>query len=123
MSALEEVSEKGVHRKHCAEPWCGLIKSGKKTIEGRVCKGDWLSVNIGDIVIFYDDSKECKTKIINLHKRNSFAQLISDFKKKLLPTIDLSNIQNGVDIYRQFYTESDEQKYGVLGIEVKLVDV
>ena len=93
----------------------------KKTIEGRLCKGDWEKVKVGDIIVFFDNKHECKTKVKNIYKCNSFATLISDFKEQLLPTIDLSDLRNGINVYRQFYSESNEEKYGVLGVEIQIL--
>ncbi len=43
---------------------------------------------------------------------------IEDFKK-ILPNVDM--VDEGVVIYRQFYTEEKEKEFGIVGIEVGLV--
>jgi ASC-1-like (ASCH) protein len=62
------------NKKHLSQPWFDYIKSGEKTIEGRLNKDFWSNININDIIIWYNDAigtfgdnncyKSFKTKII-----------------------------------------------------------
>ena len=110
-----------IFRKHCAQPWFDLVRRGEKTIEGRLFKGDWKKMRIGDEIVFFNGNQEFKGKIINLYRRESFFQLISEFKKQLLPGIDLTDINNGVEVYRQYFSQEDEKQYGVLGLRIQLL--
>ena len=38
--------------KNLSEPWFSLIHEGEKTIEGRLNKGDFANMVVGDIIVF-----------------------------------------------------------------------
>ena len=54
------------YKKHLSEPWFSLINLKNKTIEGRLNKGDFKLMNVGDKITFYNDDfhhRECVVKI------------------------------------------------------------
>ncbi len=110
-----------VYSKECKQPWFGYIFKGIKTIEGRLFKGDWAKMVVGDRIEFYVDDQRFVCEIIALWRKSSFKELIEQYQGKILPGVDLSDVQNGVDVYRQYFKESDEQKYGVVGVEIKVL--
>ena len=93
------------------------IKNGKKDIEIRLNDEKRRLINIGDTIEFInvDTSETLKVQVINLHKYKSFKELFNSFDNErfgLKKTDDES-------IMRNFYTKEEEEKYGVLGIEIK----
>ena len=98
------------------------IKAGTKTIEMRLLDEKRQQYNIGDVLIFKKRPEETETisaKIINLHKFKSFADLYSKFNK-----IQLGYKENETakpDDMNFFYSKEDQQKYGVVGIEIELI--
>lgn len=99
------------------EPWFTFIKKGKKTVEGRLNKGRFASLKINDILIFENNGQECKVKIVDINKYNSFKELMEkEGLEKVLPGVE--SIDKGIKVYRQFYSEEDEKKYGILAISL-----
>jgi hypothetical protein len=41
-----------IYEKNLSEPWFSLIKLKIKTVEGRLNKGDFANMNIGDFILF-----------------------------------------------------------------------
>lgn len=41
-----------IYEKNLSEPWFSLIKLKIKTVEGRLNKGDFANMNIGDSIVF-----------------------------------------------------------------------
>ena len=35
--------------------------------------------------------------------------------------INIKTINDGVNIYRQFYSKKDEEKYGIIAIKIKII--
>ena len=102
------------------EPWFSFICNGDKTIEGRLNKGIFSKFTIGDYVIFQNKNNSCKTQITNINEYKSFEKYLdSKGLEKTLPSV--KTIEAGISVYRQYYSEGDEKKYGVLAIEIKLV--
>jgi len=102
------------------QPWFGYIKNGQKKIEGRPNRGIFSKLVSGDIIVWHNSDNICRTKIISIRKYNSFKKMIQEEGlNNILPNIN--NIEAGVNIYRKFYSEKDENKFGVLAIELSLI--
>lgn len=114
-------------RKSLREPWFSLVKSGKKTCEGRLNKGEFAALKLGEKITFYkdkniccSDSNEFSVVVTGLFSYPSFEVMLeSEGLSTVLPPI--KTIKEGVEVYRQFYSEEDEAKYGVLAICVRVV--
>ncbi|KAM0069655.1 putative PUA-like superfamily protein [Helianthus debilis subsp. tardiflorus] len=87
---------------HVQEPFFSQLKDGHKTIEGR-CAG---RLNRYDI------------KKVDVHLYASFSDMLAaEGLAKVLPGVD--TIEEGIQIYRKFYSEEREKSNGVLAILVK----
>ena len=100
-----------------------MIRTGQKTIELRLNDEKRQKIQIGDIIEFSQkETKERLTaKVVGLHRYNSFSELYNE-----LPLLscgyteaDISEAKpEDMDLY---YTPEQQSKYGVLGIEIKVV--
>jgi ASC-1-like (ASCH) protein len=120
---IEFVHEYKVHRKSVRDPWFSYINSGEKNVEGMLNKG-WVSeLARYDRIIFMRNGKESdnfSTYVTELKYYKSFRDMLESLgNSRVLPGI--GSIDKGVEIYRQYYSEDDETKYGVVGIHVKLL--
>lgn len=110
-----------IYHNHRAEPYFTFLKNGQKTIEGRVKKGWYQYVTVGDHIQVFNEEEtdmiETKVKRVSTYDPIK-AMLESEELKKLLP--DADSIDNGIQIYRQFYTPEQEEEFGVVAIEVEL---
>lgn len=97
-----------------SEPWYGYVVSGKKRIEGRLYKGKFASLAVGDTLCVNEVSQ---FKVAALRLYPSFRAMLSkEGIANVLPGV--TSIKAGSAVYRAFYTEADEQQYGVVAIEV-----
>ncbi|MBO5954586.1 MAG: ASCH domain-containing protein [Clostridia bacterium] len=98
------------------------IKKGTKTIEMRLLDEKRQQYQVGDILIFKkrpDEIETIKAKIVNLHKFNIFADIFNRFDKTKLG-YEENEIANPNDM-QEFYPIEEQQKYGVVGIEIELI--
>ena len=96
------------------------IISGRKLIEGRLNKGIFSKLKSDDILILSSNKDSCKIKIINIINCNNFNELFSCCDlNKILP--DKTSVKDGIKHYNNIYKNKDIQKYGVLGIVIKLI--
>ena len=108
--------------KGLSEPWFTLIKKGYKTCEGRLNKGDFAKMEVDDIIEFRNNNRAFQVVITNIKQYDSFYDMIKKERlKNVLPDKSIKTILEGVKIYRQFYTEEDEKKYGVIAINIKTI--
>lgn len=98
-----------------------MIKSGQKTIELRLYDEKRQLVNIGDEIVFTNTvtGETLQTKILKLHRFDSFADLY-----KSLPLLKCGYTSENVGSatpadMEQYYSVDEQNKYGVLGIEIK----
>ncbi|MCH5300962.1 MAG: RNA-binding protein [Ruminococcus sp.] len=102
-----------------------MIKSGEKTIELRLNDEKRRLLNVGDEIEFInteDDKQKLLTEIVAMHHFKSFEVLY-----KNLPLLkcgytqeDIANAKaSDMDIY---YSKEKQSKYGVLGIEIKVIN-
>ena len=104
------------------EPF-SLIKCGSKTVELRLFDEKRRALSVGDEIVFQNRASETeaiKAEIIALHKSDSFVSLLSE-AMLLKSGFSGETKQDAADIMRKYYTEEDEQKFGVVGIEIRLV--
>lgn len=122
------------HRDFLNEPWFSEIKCGRKTVEGRLKKSWIKTLNPYDMITFeravpvnqLDESKKSQKNIIqvlvtSITLHPSFIDLFDTYDiKNILP--GKSNYDQGVGVYRQWYSEDAEKNLGVVGICVKIIE-
>ncbi len=106
-----------------SEPFC-KIKSGSKTIELRLNDEKRQQVQVGDFIEFTmldDTSQKLTVRVTALHHFNSFAELYAALPKKKLGYAP--NEMPDPDHMDAYYPRDKQEKYGVLGIELRLTDL
>lgn len=100
------------------------IKNGSKTVELRLNDEKRQKVQIGDFVEFScldEPKKKNQTRVTALHHFGSFAELFSAIpKEKFGYASDETLDSNFMD---EYYTREEQEKYGVLGIELYCTDL
>lgn len=97
-----------------------LIKDGTKTIELRLNDEKRQLIQIGDYIIFENrtTAEQLKTRVINLHKYDSFKTLYKHFDKILLGY--QPNESADPEDMEEYYSKEEQNKYGVVGIEIAI---
>ena len=114
------------YRKHLVDPWFTLVANSIKKVEGRLNKGDFAKLRIGDEIEFYNDdiegvSRTATVTVDAIRKYKSFrAMLSSEGLATVLPLKEITSDKTGVALYRGFYSKEDEDTYGVLAIKFSL---
>jgi len=97
------------------EEYLDLKKKKKKKVEGRLYDEKRKQINPGDAIVF---EGKLKVRVKSIRKYSSFKEMLErEGIERVLPGVH--NIEEGVRIYRQFYTEEEEKKYGVVAIEIE----
>lgn len=123
-----ESSQSGgeIYYKNVKQPYFDQIREGLKTHEGRLNKGDFAKLKIGDFIVWENEKEKCKTKITELLHYKSFVGAITDIGlDKVLPTQykEKKTIEEAVkNVYRKFYSEEDEKTYGAIMVGVEKVE-
>lgn len=108
---------------HISEPWFTYIKNGQKIAEGRPKKGKFNNYKVGDILTIFNNklNSNYNVEIIEILKYNTFYEMLKDLGiENVLPGI--KTLDDGVNVYRQWYSEDVEKKFHVIAIKIKLLD-
>ena len=106
-------------RKNCTEPYLSQLISGDKIVEGRVNKGDWANLRIGQQIYLYSNDNSGVFEVVNLHLVHNFKQLYYRFGHKLLPLVD--DAETAAKIYGQWFRDELIQNHHVIGVELKYI--
>lgn len=106
----------------CQEPFL-LMESGEKTIELRLLDEKRRNVEVGDTIRFtmvghYE--RHLEAKVIALHKFPTFADLFATELFSRCGFEKRTPVQ-AVECMRKYYSEEQEKKYGVVGIEIEVM--
>ncbi|AAL80579.1 ASCH domain-containing protein [Pyrococcus furiosus DSM 3638] len=98
------------------EEFLELIKLRKKKIEGRLYDEKRRQIKPGDVISFEGGKLKVRVKAIRVY--NSFREMLEkEGLENVLPGV--KSIEEGIQVYRRFYDEEKEKKYGVVAIEIE----
>ena len=117
--SMASQNECAVHEMHLNDRPFQSVKSGNKTIEMRLYDEKRRKIKKGDIIIFKNNDQRLQAKVINLHIFDSFDLLYSAFDKQKIG-YDKNEPAKPSDML-EYYSKEDQQKYGVVGIEIELI--
>ncbi|KAJ7947475.1 RNA-binding ASCH domain protein [Quillaja saponaria] len=102
---------------HVQESFFSKLKDGLKTVEGRCAVGNYNRIESGNLIFF---NKCVLFEVQGIRHYTSFSDMLeAESLQKVLPGVE--TVEEGVKIYRRFYTEEQEQSNGVLAIGVSKV--
>ena len=86
---------------HLSEPWFSLISLGLKTVEGRINKGKFQQMQIGDIIEWNNEDfleRKILTKVIGKIEYKSFTEYLeTEGLDKCLP--GMPSLAHGLSVY------------------------
>lgn len=100
-----------------SSPWYEHIRDGRKTVEGRLCKGLFADLRSGDKLKILDKSGGyiC-ARVLAVRRYKTFEEYLShEGLRATLPGV--RTISDGVAVYRRFY--SPEREFGVCAIQLQ----
>ena len=102
------------------EPFA-LILSGRKTIEMRLNKPGREKISKDDIIVFTNNNGDkLKVLVLGVYKFPSFEALYDSFDQRKLGYLP-NQFANPKDML-QYSSIENIEKYGVLAIEIKVID-
>jgi len=99
------------------------IKNGTKRLELRLNDEKRKDLEINDIIIFEklsDGIEYLNTKVKKIYKYNNFKDLVNDFDIELIADKSITKDEL-LKTLNEIYTVEEQNKYGVLAIEIELI--
>ncbi len=100
------------------------IKAEVKTIEARLLDEKRENLKVGESIQFTntdDQNDKIKVNIKDLSRFNTFTDMFSNLDLSKFGFSAETSVSEAVQIMRQYYSVDEENKYGVLGIHIKLI--
>jgi ASC-1-like (ASCH) protein len=123
---MSQLHRSAHHVMDVAEPYHGLIKSGRKPVEGRKISGRWSKLRRGDIITMTSPGKDSfRVEIvhINFYLPSTGDPLTFYLENetliRALPNVD--DIDEGRQVYLQWSTEEEIKSMGMMGIVVRVI--
>jgi ASC-1-like (ASCH) protein len=99
------------------EPYFTYIKNGTKKVEGRLNKGEFLEMRVGDLIL---TNGILMLEILNISIYKTFREMIQqEGIKNVIP--DANSLDEAESVYYNFYTKTEEEKFGVIAIQIKIL--
>ena len=111
------------HEMKLQPKYYNYILTGTKRIEIRLYDKKRQQIKIGDIIKFLKEpelKESFNAKVIGLLRYNSFEEMFEDFDISILSDESMTKDEL-IFILEQFYTKEKQEKYGVLGIRIKII--
>jgi len=112
-------------RKHIANPpetpWLDWIISGDKIYEGRLNRGYWAQLEVGDSLYLTDNRKLVFVQVTDKHFFSDFADAYSHLGQSLVPIPKLTG-QTVNKLYAQYFTDLDVDQFGVVALGLKVIN-
>ncbi|KAL4310061.1 hypothetical protein GQ457_01G023610 [Hibiscus cannabinus] len=97
---------------HVQEPFFSMFRDGLKTIEGRCAVGKHDNIEPGSMILL---NKSLVLEVQDVRRYATFSKMLeAESISQVLPGV--KSTEEGVHIYRKFYTEEKERSNGVLAI-------
>ena len=112
-------------KEHLSEPWFTLVNLGLKTFEGRLNKGRFKELEVGDVIEWYNSDfcdRSVWTRVISKNAYKTYEDYLTEKGiKNCLPGI--VDMREGLSVYYKYYTKEQEQEFGVVAIELKKINL
>ncbi len=108
-----------IHTMKVEKEFFRLLISGLKKVEGRLYDDKRRSFKEGDYIkLVTNDGDEAYFLLVAIEVYSSFKEMLKTVGlKNVLPNV--RNIQEGISVYRRFYSEDEEKRYGVCALYLK----
>ena len=102
-----------------------MIASGRKTVELRLNDEKRRRISVGDVIEFTRTDREEKLscRVVGLHLFSTFRELYSHFPLTAIGYAEEDVATASPDDMDAYYTKEEQEKYGVLGIELQVITI
>ena len=104
-------------------PWFDWVVAGVKRYEGRVRRGEWAQLRVGEHVEFYEDTgRRVVVRVEALPHYDNFAAAFGAHGAELVPVAG-ADAAMVTRLYGQYFSDADVSENGVVAIKMQVVCV
>ena len=112
-----------VHKMKLRKIYYDMIKNGTKIYEGRLNDEKRQLIDVGDIITFQKEpelNESFDAIVKDLIYFDSFEEMVNTLPLEKIG-FKTKTTQEVIEIYHQFYSIEDENRYGVVAIKVEIL--
>ncbi len=106
-------------------PYLKWLKDGVKTAEGRVNSEKYQNIKVGDEIMFTDikSGDFISGTVTFKHQYTTFEDMLkAEGVKNMLPFLDDSDLEKGVQVYQNFPKSERVKEFGCVAIGIKVTN-
>ncbi len=106
------------------QPWLDWIEVGAKKYEGRIFRGSWNKIKVGDILNLYGGTKTVKTRVTAIKRYKTFAEAYIALGSELVPIPNATVSEVAAFYAGLFKTDADVadiEEFGVVAVGVQVI--
>lgn len=109
------------------------IIAGRKTVEGRLCRGKFADYKVGDIISLRRDYRDengvlhegepdqARVRISAVREYKTFLEMVTvEGYEKVIPSA--ASPDEAAAEYNKYYSLAEQRRYGVLAIEIERIN-
>ena len=110
-----------LHDMNLQPKYYDFMKYGTKRIELRLYDEKRQKIELGDEIEFSkSETEKFKAKVVGLIRYQSFEDLFKDFPIEILADKTMTKDEL-LNVLSEFFTKEKQQKFGVVGIRIKII--
>jgi ASC-1-like (ASCH) protein len=104
-----------------SDPWFDAVREGTKRVEGRIKRGKWSTVRVGDRWNISSLRGETfSIKVLSIREYPSFEEyIVNEGLRNVLPGI--TDVSHGVKLYEQYCGKGADLESGVVAFEIEVM--
>ncbi len=109
-----------IHKMDLERKWFEEMLKEKKIVEGRLWDEKRKKIKVGHIIMFKSENERIFAEVQSIRLYPNFRDMIiAEGLERVLPGVE--SVDEAVKVYRKYYGENEEHKYGVVALEVRLL--
>jgi ASC-1-like (ASCH) protein len=122
MAIVEEGATTTMTTMEVCEPWLSLLRSGRKTVEGRKGTPRWSRLAVGDVlqVCGPEPGAPCFPVVLRAVRRYEGPNALEAYLRSELDAAlpGVATVEEGAAVYLQWSTQEEIERHGMLALEV-----
>jgi ASC-1-like (ASCH) protein len=114
--------------KHLSQPWFQLVKTGRKSHEGRINNGFWGNLKVGDQFVFFNDDSSHDEFCVEVEERLEFLTFENAINEIGLENVLPSCFDEGMSVkesvesvYYKYFKREEEASCGIVMLKFKIM--
>ena len=114
------LSKDMIHKMELERRWFEEMIKERKIVEGRLWDEKRKRIKVGHVIMFVSENERIFAEVQSIRLYPNFKEMIvNEGLERVLPGVE--TVEDAIKVYRKYYGEQEEYKYGVVALELRLL--